>query len=107
MHLHNEGISARTAMALHHLWRVLHYGRDSCEHIAHNRHANERSDGHSNFHWVNIGVVPNDDAGFFHTLNALHHSRSSKANAASQLGIREPSINLQFLEQLPADLVEQ
>ena len=52
-------------------------------------------------------MVPNDNAGFFHTLNALYHSRSSKANAASQFGIRKPSVNLQLLEQFPADLVKQ
>ena len=93
-------------MAFHYLWRVLDYRRDPREDIAHNRHADKGRNGHANFHGVNIGMVADNDAGFFHALYALHHGRRRQAYAAPQFSVREPTIDLQLMQELPANLVE-
>src|ERR1041385_2420220 len=107
MDFHNERVRSGAAMALHDLRRILHHGGNAGEHISHNRHSYESGDWHADFHWVNIGVIAHNNAGFFHALNPLNNCWCSEAYTPAQLSVREPSIDLQLLQQLPANLIEQ
>ena len=94
-------------MALNDLRRVLHHRGDPGKNISHNRHADKSCDRHANLHRVDVGVITHDNAGLFHALDPLYHGWRGEAHASSQLSVREPPVDLQFLQQLPADLIEQ
>src|SRR6476659_9792985 len=106
MDFHNERIRSGAAMAFHHFWRILHDRGDPGKDITNNRHADKSGDWHADFHWIDIAVIADNYAGFFHALYPLHDSWGCESHSPSQFSVREPTVDLQLLQQLPANLIK-
>jgi len=101
-----EGIGAGAAMAFQHLGHFAHGLRDTRKDVAHNADADESGDGQADLGGIDSGVKAGNNSGVLHFADAFGNRGKRQADAASEFGKREPSIVLQFLQNMPASLVK-
>ena len=107
MHLHDETVFARDAMAFDDVRRLLRELGHPLQLSGHRPDADDRRDRQAERLRIEVEPVAADHAGLLQSLDALAHRRSRHADLARQLGHRLARIGLQQAQQFEVLGVEQ